>query len=73
MQNSYEKTIDQWNNQYNTLVHQIDNNKGLYQQCLDSCNQHEDRDLLTACIYGCTSGKYILSGAHMWSLLQLEF
>ena len=36
MQNSYEKTIDQWNNQYNTLVHQIDNNKGLYQQCLDS-------------------------------------
>ena len=63
MQNSYEKTIDQWNNQYNTLVHQIDNNKSLYQQCLDSCNQHEDRDLLTACIYGCTSGKYISSGA----------
>ena len=27
------------------------------------CNQHEDRDLLTACIYGCTSGKYISSGA----------
>ena len=63
LQNSFEKTLSQWNGKYNDLLSQIDNNKGLYQQCLDSCNKHKDRDLLTACIYGCTSGKYISSGA----------
>jgi hypothetical protein len=63
LQNSFEKTLNQWNGKYNELLSQIDNNKGLYQQCLDACNKHKDRDLLTACIYGCTSGKYISAGA----------
>ena len=63
LQNSFEKTLNQWNGKYNELLNQIDNNKGLYQQCLDACNKHKDRDLLTACIYGCTSGKYISAGA----------
>ena len=63
LQNSFEKTVNQWNGKYDDLLSQINNNKGLYQQCLDACNKHKDRDLLTACIYGCTSGKYISSGA----------
>ena len=63
LQNSFEKTLNQWNGKYNELLSQIDNNKGLYQQCLNACNKHKDRDLLTACIYGCTSGKYISAGA----------
>ena len=63
LQNSFEKTLNQWNGKYNDLLSQIDNNKGLYHQCLDACNKHKDRDLLTACIYGCTSGKYISAGA----------
>ena len=63
LQNSFEKTLKQWNGKYTNLLTQIDNNKGLYQQCLDTCNKHKDRDMLTACIYGCTSGKYISSGA----------
>ena len=63
MQNSYEKTLKQWNSKYEELLNQIENNKGLYQQCIDACNKHEDRDMLTACVYGCTSGKYISSGA----------
>jgi hypothetical protein len=63
LQNSFEKTLQQWNGKYSDLLSQIDNNKGLYQQCLDTCNKHKDRDLLTACIYGCTSGKYISAGA----------
>ena len=63
IQNSFEKTLDQWNGKYNIFLSQIDNNKGLYQQCLDACDRHKDRDMLTACIYGCTSGKYISSGA----------
>ena len=57
------KNLNPWNGKYNELLSQIDNNKGLYQQCLDACNKHKDRDLLTACIYGCTSGKYISAGA----------
>jgi hypothetical protein len=63
LQNSFEKTLNQWNGKYNDLLSQIDNNKGIYQHCLDACNKHKDRDLLTACIYGCTSGKYISAGA----------
>ena len=63
MQNSYDKTMDMWQSKYKDLLSQVDNNKGLYQQCLDACKKHKDRDLLTACIYGCTSGKYISSGA----------
>ncbi len=62
LQNSFEKTLNQWNGKYNELLSQIDNNKGLYQQCLNACNKHKDHDLLTACIYGCTSGKYISAG-----------
>lgn len=63
MQNSFEKTRGMWQSKYEDLLNQIDNNKGLYKQCLDACNSHKDRDMLTACIYGCTSGKYISSGA----------
>lgn len=63
LQNSFQNTLEQWKGKYDNLINHISNNKGVYQQCLNTCNKHKDRDMLTACIYGCTSGKYISSGA----------
>ena len=65
MQNAYDSTMQQWSSQYTNLVKQIKDKPEQYINCVKECQSSKDGQLLSACLFGCNTGKFVSSSA-LW-------
>lgn len=63
MQNSFFATQSAWKDQYQHVITLVQGQPVEMQKCLTVCKDKKDIDSISACMYGCNTGKFAMSGA----------